>query len=228
MYRNAQGLMRQLAEQLQEKKRQAKEIKQIIAERKQKLKEISSQKSLINSEIQVLSATKTDETDKLESMRASSNRLKKDVNRLMTERLDLQKLERKMREQLRQMSSNCKQLTEEMHNDSKEISKLKDKLSTYSNTFIRNKRLSDSVDLDQSKLESFLNFEKETKQELLSEVNQKKRVIERFRSINKSYSRSRFISSDLDSESAISEDSQLVSLDFADLTSESKDCHIHF
>ena len=228
MYRNAQGLMQQLAEKLQAKKKQVKEIKQVIGERKQKLKEISNQKYDVHNQLLILSASKTNEIDKLENMRVSSNRLKKDVNRLMTERIDLQKLERKMREQLRQMASNCKQLTEEMHNDSKEISKLKEKLSTYSSSFIRNKRLSDSVDLDQSKLESFLNYEKETKQELLSEVNEKKRVIERFRSINKSYSRGRFISSDLDAESAISEDSQLVSLDFADLTSESKHLRIHF
>mmetsp|Transcript_14444 Transcript_14444/g.12718 ORF Transcript_14444/g.12718 Transcript_14444/m.12718 type:complete len:268 (-) Transcript_14444:610-1413(-) len=64
-------------------------------------------------------------------------------------------------------------------------------------------------------------MEKETKQELLSEVNIKKLNIKRYKSINKSFNSKKYISSDLDLESLRSEDSsQFINFDFVDLTND--------
>ena len=138
----------------------------------------------------------------------------------MTERLGYQKEEKKLKEQVRQMKSTCKQLSIEVKEDRRQVQKISQKLARFSNSFLQDKRLSESVDLDQSRLESFLNNEKETKQGLLCEVNQKKRHFHRQRSINKSCTSHKFISSDMESASDISFNDS--NFDFVDIISESK------
>lgn len=222
VYNNAQQLMEQLKCQLQDKTHQVKLVEKERKQRKQKLRKIGAKKQAISNELAAILAVNSEETTKLEQIHNTSMTLAKDLNRLRIEKMDLQKLEKKMRDQICQMDSTYRQLSSEMEHEQREVSVLKERLSSYSNSFIHNKRLSESVDLDQSKLENFLNYEKETKQELLSEVNNKKKKIERIRTFSKSNIGKNFITSDVDGESMISEDSQLANFDFVDLTSERK------
>lgn len=65
----------------------------------------------------------------------------------------------------------------ELKSETDQLNQLKTKLSSYSKNLHRNKHLSESVDLDQSRLEGFLNAEVEAKQELMSVLHKRRRTM---------------------------------------------------
>ena len=209
-----------MADQILEKEKEAKSVKVNIRNNKKKFKTLS-QKSieLENSRLNTFTILDKDLKTKKE-VSENLQRTRKEINRLMTEKIDLLKIEQKVKDDIKRKEIKCSQIREEISTEEKEVKGLRSRLSSYSNSYIKNKKLSESVDLDQSRLESFLNTEKEAKQELLSEVNQQKMSLQRNRNMNKSFTSRKFISSDLDLESFKSEDSQYVNFDFIDLTND--------
>lgn len=228
MYKNAQQLMLQLNRNLQKKNAQVKETKKTIKQKQRKLKQLMAQKRDLQRTIDTM--TKNSELKNIEMAEDSITNLNKDVGRLMTERYSLQQIEMRVKDQLRHMTSSWKHLEVELEIETKELNTLKEKLTTYSTSFRKNKRLSESVDLDHSRLESFLNIEKETKQDLLNEVNKRKKALEVYKQTSKdcisrrSLVPSEFINSPFegDLESVKSHESGNPNYDFLDLTNERK------
>lgn len=220
MVQNAKQIMLDLAKKLEAKNQQLKSLKHDVSKQESKLDQMYEARRELETEIEKLVSRQKASKRHSGGLNSEKLRIAKDVNRLMTQRLDLQKVEKKLREQIRLMNSNCAQLTQEMEVHSNDIHHIKRNLAKKSTSFNENRRLSESVDLNQSKLECFLNQSKETKKELLTEINSKKQKINRYRTINKSFSSRRFISSDFDAESRQSEDSQIANFDFVDLTNQ--------
>lgn len=219
MYKNAQEVMKQLTNDLQTKNQQVKLLKHEIKNRKKRLESVAYHKSEVERSLTKISKQSEKYKDR-KDIKIAASTLSKEVNRLLTEKLDLQKFQKKIKEQIKMMQMNQTQLKYEMIDEVNQVDKLKEKLSTYSSSYNKNKELSESVNLGQSRLENVLNYEKETKQELLCEVNQRKKTIQRYKSINKSFSSDNFISSDYDIESKQSIDSHFNNFDFVDLSNE--------
>jgi chromosome segregation ATPase len=219
MYNNAQEVMKHLTNNLNAKNQQVKTLKHDIKHRKHSLAKLSHHKNEVGNNLTKISKQNEKYKDR-KDIKIASSKLSKEVNRLLTEKLDLQKFGKKVKEQIKMMQMNQTQLKNEMNNDVKEVEKLKERLNGYSFSYNQNKQLSESVNLGQSRLESFLNCEKETRQELLCEVNQRKKTIQRFKSMNKSFNSDKFISSDFDLESKQSIESQFNNFDFVDLSNE--------
>lgn len=72
------------------------------------------------------------------------------------------------------METQQKQMEEELDIDNEQLDKMKQKLESFSKTTDKNKKLSESVDLDQSKLEGKLNAEVEAKQRVISAIHKRK------------------------------------------------------
>ena len=138
----------------------------------------------------------------------------------MNQNVDLKLIEQNINEEIRYINTKNSQFNEKITSENREVNNLKRKLSSYSNSYIQNKKLSESVDLNQSRFESFLNTGKETQKELLSEVNHRKASLQRYRSMSKSFSSKMPIFLPLSPSQ--SEDSQLENYDFADLKNENQ------
>lgn len=202
MDQNARNLVEQFAQQLNEKEQQIKCIKGGIKERKDMLRELEKQKQTV---VEKLSASKAKHSrlsnfSEGTNIRKAKNNLQKDVTRLMTEKLDLQKVEKKLRDQIRQMNCTSKQLMVEMDHEELEVSKLHERVSMYtSNSFIDH-------------------------QDKFSELNKSIQPIrkQRNRNKNKSCASLKFISSEIDSASEVSFIESVPNCDFVDITSGDK------
>jgi hypothetical protein len=200
MDQNARALVEQFAQQLVDKEKQIKGIKGGIAEKKDMLKDLERQKQAVMQKINN-SKSKQERLSNFSegtNIRKAKNNLQKDVTRLMTEKLDLQKIEKKLRDQIRQMNFTSNQLMVEMNHEELEVSKLHEKVSMYtSNSFIDH-------------------------QDKFSELNKSIQPLRRQRIQNKSCTSLKFISSEIDSASEVSFIESVPNCDFVDITSDDK------
>lgn len=146
--------------------KEKKRVKQDMKKQKKILKSLAKKTTELKNSRPKVSEFGSNESN-LHDISEKSLKLSKEVNCLMTQNLDLKNLENKVKEDIKHINRRKEQVHEEITSENNKVSNLKRKLSSYSNSYLQNKKLSESVDLDQSKLESCLNIGKETKQELL-------------------------------------------------------------
>ncbi|CAI2384446.1 unnamed protein product [Moneuplotes crassus] len=114
----------------------------------------------------------------------ASLKISKEVNNLMNERAGLLNIQKELKENIRYLAAQKQQINAEITYEDESLLNLEQKLNSFSKTFKKNLRLTESVDLDQSKLENFLSIEKDAKEELLCEVSQTKERIRKIRNSN--------------------------------------------
>ena len=228
MYFHTQNLMKQLAEKWTRKTVQIKELKKEISDRKTQLYLLNVEKTEINNSLEVASKSRWGDEERFQKIKTAQLHLSKDVKRMTNEMNHMQRHEKKLKEQIIEFENDKKQLSSELESELKEIKRIQLKLNAYSSTIIKNKQLSDSVNMDKSRLENYLNLEKETKQELLSVVNKKRKEIEWYRRASKDFGSKSLInpndnvSSSEDDKSLKPSNSQIIPDDLSEYGIESK------
>ena len=230
MYFYTQNLMKELAEKWKKKNSQIKDLKRVISNKKNQLDILQQKSDEANKNLDIIINLKGDNDETFQSIKTTQLNLTKDVSRMMIEINNLQKHEKRLKDYINRDEVQKRQLISELDCELKEIDKIKQKLDNHSSAFIRNKRLSDSVNMDQSRLESFLSMEKETKQELLSVVNMKKKEIELYKRKSKEFVSKSFINpndtvsshNDIEEESSHSDSSQIIPDELSDYETENK------
>lgn len=153
----------------------------------------------------------------------SVTNLQKDVNRLMTEKLNLLKCQKKTTDQVNSLISQKNKLEIQLNNEMVQLNDLKSNLSKFTQSFKHNKKLSESVNLDQSRLETVLTSEMEIKQELVSKIHRHKQSINESKLSNSRLNVSqKFINASVinDDESEKSFNCDVSILDIADISCE--------